>query len=253
MSQEQYNALLSNLLREKCALTKLRVELEERRGKLCRYYKGFGHLVCNCRNKEEGEKRTVIPQNKFEVLKNRVMQCGVEEKTVRSMRTTVVECFKCGEEGYKCRECPLWEKKMKRVAPPIEGKAYQEKGRPAHPIREKVQKREKRLRRVEEEKVVCPGRGKVQQEWKRTSVEKLRIKAEVDCGKGIPEEAQLLELGWMTEEVVVSYLVCKRCRSKGYHVEDNRGQGVIPRRKLEEMKWCGCTRKTAWPREAKVQ
>jgi len=32
MSQEQYNTLLSNLLKEKRALTKLRVELEERKG-----------------------------------------------------------------------------------------------------------------------------------------------------------------------------------------------------------------------------
>ena len=26
-----------------------------------------------------------------------------------------VECFKCGERGHKCRECLLWEKKVKRV------------------------------------------------------------------------------------------------------------------------------------------
>jgi len=39
MSQEQYNTLLSNLLREKCALTKLRVELERRKGKLYRSVK----------------------------------------------------------------------------------------------------------------------------------------------------------------------------------------------------------------------
>jgi len=82
MSQEQYNTLLSNLLREKCALAKLKVELEGRRRKLCQYCKGFGHLACNCRNKEEEEKRTVIPQNKFKVLKSRVMQCRVGEKTV---------------------------------------------------------------------------------------------------------------------------------------------------------------------------
>jgi len=123
------------------------------------------------------------------------MQCEVGEKTVRSMRTMVVECFKCGEEGHKCRECPLWEKKVKRVARPIEGKAHQEKGRPARPVREKAQEREKRLRRVEERKAAPLGRGKVQQEWERTSVEKLRIRVEVYCGKCVPEEAQLLELG----------------------------------------------------------
>jgi len=142
MSQEQYNTLLSNLLRERCALTKLRKELEERKGKLCRSCKRFGHLVCNCRNKREGEKGTVVPQNKFEILKSQVMQCGVEERVVRSIRTVVVRCFKCGEEGHKCRECPLWERKVKRVVRPEEGKAHQGKRRLARPIREKMQKGE---------------------------------------------------------------------------------------------------------------
>jgi len=98
---------MSNFLREKHSLTKLREELEGRRGKLCRRYKKFRHLACNCRNKEEEEKRTIVPQNKFEVLKSRVMQCGVEEKTIRRQEAIVVECFKCGEKGHKCRECPL--------------------------------------------------------------------------------------------------------------------------------------------------
>jgi len=40
MSQEQYNTLLSNLLREKCALAKLRVELE--RGNSVEATKGLG-------------------------------------------------------------------------------------------------------------------------------------------------------------------------------------------------------------------
>jgi len=99
----------------------------------------------------------------------------------------------------------------------------------AHPREGKVHQRERRLRRIEEEKVARPIKGEVQQEeWKRTPVEKLKIQAEVYCGKGVPEEAQLLELGWMTKEVVVSYLVCKRCGEWGCHIEDNRGQGVIP-------------------------
>ena len=107
MFLQQYNLLMSNLLKEKCALAKLRKELEGRKGKICRSCKGFGHLAHNCRNKKEGEKRTVVPQNKFEVLGSRVMQCGVEEKMIRRYEMVVVECFKCREKGHKCRECPL--------------------------------------------------------------------------------------------------------------------------------------------------
>jgi len=243
MSQEQYNSLMSSLLKEKRALAKLREKLEERKGKLCKSCKGFRHLARNCRNRKEGKKGAEMPQNKFEILKSRVMQCGVEERIVRSMKTVVVKCFKCGEEGHKCRKCPLWKKKLKRVARPDGGKAHQEERRPVRPIREKVQEGEKRLRRMEEEKVACPVKREAQQEWRRSSIEELRKKAEEHCGKGVPREARLLELGWMTKEIVMSYLTCK-CREKGSHVEDSWGQGVIPFWKWKELSWCGCKGKT---------
>jgi len=107
---------MSTMLKEKCALNKLRAELEGRKGKLCQCCKKFGHLVRNCRNRRGEEKGTVVPQNKFEVLSSRVMQCRVEEKTIRSMRMLEVKCFRYRDEGHKCRECPLWERKLKRVA-----------------------------------------------------------------------------------------------------------------------------------------
>jgi len=113
MSQTQYKQLISNLLNKKHALAKLRAELEERRGKLCQCCEGFGHLAQNCRSKKEEEERTIIPQNKFEILKSRVMQCGVEEKMIRRQETVVVECFKYGGKGHKCRECLLWRKAKK--------------------------------------------------------------------------------------------------------------------------------------------
>jgi len=161
-----------------------------------------------------------MPQNKFEILKSRVMQCSVEERVVRSMKTVVVKCFKCGKEGHKCRKCPLWERKLKRVACPDGEKVHQEERRPARPIREKAQEGEKRLRRMEKEKAARSVKREAQQEWRRSLIEELRKKAEEHCGKGVPREAQLLELGWMTEEIVVSYLTCK-CREKGSHIEDN--------------------------------
>jgi len=123
---------------------------------------------------------------------------------------------------------------------------------------------------MEEEKAACPIKGEAQQEWRRSSIEELRKKAEEHCGKGIPREAQLLELGWMTEKVVVSYLTCK-CGEKGSHVEDNRRQGVVPFWKWKELSWYGCKgkrveggapterksaakeEKAAQPREAKAQ
>jgi len=98
---------MSNLLNEKYALTRLRAELKGRRGKLCRCCKGFGYLAQNCRSKKEGGKGTIVPQNKFEILKSRVMQYEVEERIIRRQEMVVVECFKCGEKGHKCRECPL--------------------------------------------------------------------------------------------------------------------------------------------------
>jgi len=98
---------MSNLLKEKCSLTKLRKELEGRRGKLCFSYKGFGHLAHNSRNKREEEKGTVIPQNKFKVLRSRIMQYRVERRMRRKVGVVEVECFKCRNKGHKCKECPL--------------------------------------------------------------------------------------------------------------------------------------------------
>jgi len=36
--------------------------------------------------------------------------------------------------------------------------------------------------------------------------------------------------------MIVLYLVCERCGKKGCYVEENRGQEVISRKRLEEMK-----------------
>jgi len=66
------------LLKEKHTLTKLKAGLEERWGKICLECKKFRHLAHNYRNKREGEKRTLVPQNRFETLSSRVMRCKVE-------------------------------------------------------------------------------------------------------------------------------------------------------------------------------
>jgi len=68
------------------------------------------------------------PQNKFEILSSRVIQCEIKGRIVKSIRMAAVKYFRCGEEGHKCRECPLWrkkEKKMERIARPVQRKAHQ--------------------------------------------------------------------------------------------------------------------------------
>jgi len=114
MSQEQYNSLMSNLLKQKRSLTKLREELKERKGKLYFSCRKFRHLAQNCRNKGGEEKGEVISQNKFEMLSSRVIRCKVElRRQETEEKSWVVECFKCGEKEHKCRECPLWERERK--------------------------------------------------------------------------------------------------------------------------------------------
>jgi len=98
---------MSNLLKEKRALAKLRAELEGRKGRLCQCCKKFGHLARNCRNERREKEGTVAPQNKFGVLSSRMMQCGIKERIVRGVRMVAVKCFRYGEEGHKCRKCPL--------------------------------------------------------------------------------------------------------------------------------------------------
>jgi len=118
MSLLQYNSLMSSMLNQKCALAKLRAELEGRQGKLCYKCKKFGHLACNCRNKKEEGKRTSVPQNRFEVLSSRVMRYRVEMRRQEGNRKEreVIRCFKYREEKYQWKECPRKRKeKRERV------------------------------------------------------------------------------------------------------------------------------------------
>ena len=96
----------------------------------------------------------------------------VEERMIRSVRV-VVECFKCGKEGHKCRKYPQWERKEKRVACPRERKAHQGERRPACSIKEKAQ----------------------EGVWKRSLWEEQKKKAEWYCGPTVPQDAELWELG----------------------------------------------------------
>jgi len=64
MSLDQYNKLMSNMLSERHALTKLRAELEGREGRLCRHCRRFGHVAQRYRSGKE-EIKKANPQNRF--------------------------------------------------------------------------------------------------------------------------------------------------------------------------------------------
>ena len=145
MSLQQYNQLMSSILNQKKVLAKLRAELEGREERKCWECKRFGHLTHNYRNQGRKKKGKTIPQNKFEILASRVMQCGVKEKVkVRWQETEEgVRCFRCWEMGYFKWECPRIEverrrKEKKAVHVTRPQKAQQDK-RPVHFLWEKAQ------------------------------------------------------------------------------------------------------------------
>ena len=117
MSQSKYNSLMSGLFNQKHTLAKLRAELEGKRERICQCCKRFGHLACNCRNKKE-VKGKLIPQNKFEVIASRVMQCRVREEVKVRRQETVeeVRCFRCWGVGHYKWECPNIEVERKKRA-----------------------------------------------------------------------------------------------------------------------------------------
>ena len=72
------------------ALAKLRAEIEGREGRMYWGYRKFGHLVHNCRNREQEEKGRSTLQNRFEVLASRVMRYGLRGE-IKVRRQEVVE------------------------------------------------------------------------------------------------------------------------------------------------------------------
>ena len=103
---------------------------------------------------------------------------------------------------------------------------------------------EKKRRRREE--TTCSIKEKVQQQKKVREMEPVypnwKKVQEYYGVENVPEDAWLLELGQMIKEVIATYIEYKWYGEKGIYWEDNRGQGVLRRRRLEEAKWCRCPR-----------
>jgi len=165
MSLEQYNSLISGMLNQQCALAKLKTEIEGKEERIYWECKRFGHLARNCRNKKGEVKGKLIPQNKFEVIASRVMQCGVKKEVGIKQQEMIEEVkhFRCWGVGYYKWKCPNIKVERKRrreeeVAHVARPQKAQQKGRQVHPNWEKAQEY---------------------------------------CGvENVPEDAWLLELGW---------------------------------------------------------
>jgi len=70
---------MGSMLNQQHALAKLKAEIEGREGRVCWRCRRFGHLARNCRNMKEA-KGKLVPQNRFEVIMSRVMQCGARKQ-----------------------------------------------------------------------------------------------------------------------------------------------------------------------------
>jgi len=61
------------MFNQSCTLTKLRTEIERRKGRVYWKYKIFGYLTYNYKNRKEEIKGKLTLQNKFKVIASRVI------------------------------------------------------------------------------------------------------------------------------------------------------------------------------------
>lgn len=199
------------MFQQQRTFTILRAQLEGKIGRECFRCGNFGYLAQNYRNKRKEEKEGQ-PQNKHKVLASRVMQC---EEGGRSIRRQEVEeevrCFRCKIVGHYKWECPNIEMERRR----------QKKNNSVPLVRK------------------CTLAG---QEEGRMLVWLTRAKVQEYGGEegATPNEAILLEQGWITEEVAVTYMDCAGCEQKGLQWEENRGQGFVWGKKSRNMRCERC-------------
>ena len=216
MFLEQYNSLMSRMLNQWHALTKLRAEIEGREERVCWRCKRFGHLAYNYRNKKVKKKRKLIPQNKFKVIASRVMQYGVREEVKVKRQKTIeeVRCFRCWSIRHLKWEYPniKVEKKRRR-----EEKAVYVT-RP-----QKVQ---------QQERLVCPTQKKVQEYCKKQNAP--------------PKDILLLERGQITKKMVAMYMNYGGYKGKEVQTCKNQGQGFLLKKQSRNMQCDLCQEVQNW-------
>ena len=103
------------MLNQWYTLAKLRAEIEEREERVCWECKKFGHLACDYRDRKGEIKGKPIPQNKYEVIASRIMQCEVREEVKRQkIKEKKVQYFRYWGMGHYKWECPNIEAKKEK-------------------------------------------------------------------------------------------------------------------------------------------
>ena len=151
-------------------------------------------------------KEKPIPQNKFEVIASRVMQCGVRKEVRRQEKEEKeVQCFRYWGIGHYKQECPNIKvekerRRSKEVAYVVSPQKAQQEEKPVHSIQRKTQE--------------------------YSSTWGMLLKSVV-----------LEEKGWKIRQEVVTFIEFGGCDYKGTKTKENQGQNFISRGKLRNI-WC---------------
>ena len=127
--------------------------IRERR---CFVYRIFGHIAYYCRNKGKDKGPVQVPQNKFEVLKDRVMQRGEgSRKEVVKDRKEILKEERVKKMKIKIEKKEKKERKekIKVQKKDLEKKEEKEKKREKIEKTEKVEKREDKMKEIIEREV----------------------------------------------------------------------------------------------------
>jgi len=204
----------------------------------------FGHLACNCRNRElraTREKYGDENKNRWQALRSHVMRCGVKSMAcpIKGNAQQERRCWEYSEVGHCLWTCP------KKAARPVKGE-----------VQPKVVRRIEAEKMTKEVKCMKCGRKGMNTVWILEKMARGKMCPTCEQGKGKridavcpeKEEAQLKrrwwkkeekarnrgwlksrsERGWITDRWVVTIVECVDCGSEGKWEESNQGWGHPP-------------------------